>query len=100
MPRVFTSANDPLDFCADCFPKTEQSAWDEYADMGEGPDGRGNCFAYDSDHPAYDCEDYKCCKCGKQLDVEDEMHADGLGERFGPTAAQCNDILGKPGHYR
>ncbi len=34
MPRIFTSASDPIDFCSKCFP-----------------DNRGDCFGYDHIHP-------------------------------------------------
>lgn len=64
MPRIYTGANDPLDFCARHFPKTEAVARERYGE-GEGPDGRGNCFEYDAGHPSYDHDNYKCvvCKC-------------------------------------
>ena len=64
MPRIFTSSNVPLDFCVRCFP-SEKTALKRYNDFGEGPDGRGNCFDYDADHPDYDQHDYTCttCKC-------------------------------------
>lgn len=71
MPRIRTSANDPLDFCQNCFPD-EGWAIEEYGDVGNGPDDRGNCFVYDDDHPPYENEDYKCCKCGEQLTEYDE----------------------------
>jgi hypothetical protein len=71
MPRIYTSANDPLDFCQCCFPPTEQAAYNCYGDVGDGPDGRGNCFAYDAGHPAYECDEYRCCQCAKLLDEGD-----------------------------
>lgn len=67
MPRIYSSANDPLDFCKRCFPKTESAAEKKYAQDGPGPDNRGNCFTYDADHPPYECEDYRCHKCNKLL---------------------------------
>lgn len=70
MPRIYTSANDPIDFCQDCFP-SESNALDEYGDVGDGPDERGNCFGYDEDHPPYENEDYKCAECHKELTEED-----------------------------
>lgn len=70
MPRIYTSANDPLDFCLKCFPKAE-SAVNKYGDVGEGPDNRGNCFDYDADHPDYEGIDYKCYNCGKTLKEKD-----------------------------
>ena len=66
MPRIYTSANDPIDFCAHHFPG-EKAARKHFGDVGDGPDGRGNCFAYDADHPSYDYENYKCHTCRKTL---------------------------------
>jgi hypothetical protein len=71
MPRIYTSANDPMDFCLKCFPKTEAYAEELYGDLGDGPDGRGNCFAYDEEHPNYDGEGYRCTNCGKSLKLKD-----------------------------
>lgn len=73
MPRIYTSANDPLDFCRKCFPKTEDAAKEEFGDVGEGPDGRGNCFDYDAFHPDYEGLGYKCCSCRKELTEEDDF---------------------------
>jgi hypothetical protein len=73
MPRIYDSASSPLDFCKDCYP-TEEHAEREYGDVeltGEGPDGRGNCYGYDAEHPDYDYEDYTCIKCGQKLDWQD-----------------------------
>lgn len=70
MPRIYTSNNDPLDFCRDCFP-TEEEANAEYGDMGDGPDGRGNCFTYDADHPAYSDTDERCHSCRRRLTDRD-----------------------------
>ena len=65
--RIYTSANDPLDFCESCFP-SEAAAEKRFGDVGDGPDGRGNCFSYDSDHPDYDGSPmYRCHKCKKRL---------------------------------
>ncbi len=70
--RVYTSANDPLDFCAGCMPLTAEKAQEEFGNVGDGPDGRGNCFAYDAEHPSYsDDEHYVCHECGVQLTDED-----------------------------
>jgi hypothetical protein len=66
MPRIYTSDNDPLDFCQHCFPKTEDAAFEEYGNVGDGPDGRGNCFGYDAEHPDYVTEGY-CCHICKEL---------------------------------
>ncbi len=70
MPRIYTSANDPIDFCERHFP-SEEEAWEEYGDVGDGPDGRGNCFSHDSGHPTYNEYDYRCHVCGKPLTPED-----------------------------
>ena len=66
MPRIYTGSNDPIDFCARHFPKTEVQARVVYGN-GEGPDGRGNCFEYDASHPPYD-HGYRCHMCKCQLD--------------------------------
>lgn len=67
MPRVYTSTSDPIDFCYVCFP-SEKSAQAKYGNVGDGPDGRGNCFAHDSEHPPYEDDgSYNCEKCGKPL---------------------------------
>lgn len=73
MPRIYDSGNDPLDFCKICFP-TEAIAGKRYGDVGktgEGPDGRGNCFAYGAEHPDYADEGYQCRKCRQLLTAED-----------------------------
>ncbi len=69
MPRIYTSANDSLDFCVDCFPDMAE-AEEDYGDVGDGPDDRGNCFAHNAEHPAYD-DDYECEACGKTLTEAD-----------------------------
>ena len=71
MPRVYASNNDPIDFCAGCFP-TEAVAIHVFGNHGDGPDGRGNCFEYDASHPGYDGEDYKCANCNKPLTEADD----------------------------
>ncbi|ARQ95242.1 hypothetical protein [Bradyrhizobium phage BDU-MI-1] len=70
MPRIYSSCSDPIDFCKKCFPH-EDEAIDQFGDVGDGPDGRGNCFDYDSDHPPYGGEGYTCEECGKELTDED-----------------------------
>lgn len=70
MPRIYDSRSDPLDFCQDCMP-SEAQAQEEYGDLGDGPDKRGNCFGYEAEHPDYDGEDYNCTECGKRLRTED-----------------------------
>lgn len=67
MPRIYTSDNDALDFCRMCYPKTEFVAQAVFANRGDGPDGRGNCFGYDAEHPDYDGEGYHCAACGDEL---------------------------------
>jgi hypothetical protein len=64
--RIYTSDNRPLDFCLACAP-TEEDALDDFGDVGEGPDGRGNCYAYDADHPPYETGDYHCHNCEDKL---------------------------------
>lgn len=70
MPRIYTSTSDPLDFCKRCFPN-EVSAKKKYGNIGDGPDGRGNCFSHDDEHPPYEDLDYDCETCGKRLTVKD-----------------------------
>lgn len=72
MPRIYTSASDPIDFCKKCFP-TEAIAEVRYGNVGNGPDDRGNCFGYDEDHPDYAGEDYKCEQCRKRLTDRDNF---------------------------
>ena len=73
MPRIYSSCNDPIDFCKRCFP-SEAVATAQYGNValtGTGPDNRGNCFSHNSEHPPYD-GDYKCVKCRKLLNEEDD----------------------------
>ena len=72
MPRIYNSASEPVDFCKRCFPKTEEKAFAKYGNVGEGPDGRGNCFGYEDDHPSYSDTDYTCEVCGKALTDKDD----------------------------
>jgi hypothetical protein len=71
MPRICSSSSDPYDYCRSCFP-TELVARRVHGNSGAGPDGRGDCFDYDSDHPPYDGEDYTCHKCRKPLTAIDD----------------------------
>lgn len=71
MPRVYDSSNDPIDYCRRHFPKTEEKALELHNNAGDGPDGRGNCFSYESDHPPYEDCDYKCYNCGRLLTEAD-----------------------------
>jgi len=70
MPRIYTSASDPVDFHAECFP-TEGDAEEQFGNVGDGPDGRGNCFAYDAEHPDYEEMGYDCHRCGEPLTSQD-----------------------------
>lgn len=72
MPRIYSRCSDPYDYCRECFPKTEVLARKLHGHDGDGPDGRGDCFGYDEDHPPYDEADYRCHKCGKPLTGEDD----------------------------
>jgi len=70
MPRIYDSANDAHDFCARHFP-TEVVAERRFGDVGDGPDGRGNCFAYEAEHPPYEGEHYHCKTCKTLLNDSD-----------------------------
>jgi hypothetical protein len=73
MPRIYDSASNPIDHCKRCFPKESvaKKTYGDVAKTGLGPDGRGNCFDYNADHPAYEDMDYSCDKCGKALTSKD-----------------------------
>jgi hypothetical protein len=70
VPRIYDSQSNPLDFCKPCFP-SEEDAEEEYGNVGDGPDGRGNCFGYNDEHPPYEYEDYVCENCGAELKARD-----------------------------
>lgn len=70
MPRIYSSVSDPIDFCQRCFPG-EETGKRRYGDVGDGPDGRGNCFEWNADHPPYEGEEYTCEKCGRLLGEND-----------------------------
>lgn len=70
MPRIYDSTSSPHDFCLGCFP-SEVEGLDEYGDVGDGPDNRGNCYGYDAEHPSYEYEDYVCCVCRTPLIEQD-----------------------------
>ena len=73
--RIYTSESDALDFCRACFP-SEEEALEEFGNLGDGPDDRGNCFGYDEwDHPPYEETDYKCHACGDNLEEADNHWA-------------------------
>jgi hypothetical protein len=71
MPRIYSSASDPIDFCRTHFPKSETAARKRFGNVGDGPDGRGNCFSYDDEHPAYENDAYWCHTCRKLLTSND-----------------------------
>lgn len=73
MPRIYTSASDPVDFCQRCFPQSEDEAVDSFGleQCGAGPDEWGDCFGYDAEHPDYDGEDYRCHICKRSLAERD-----------------------------
>jgi hypothetical protein len=73
MPRVYDSGNDALDFCLRHFPNDEiaERRYGNVAKTGVGPDGRGNCYARDAEHPDYGGEDYRCHTCKKHLTEDD-----------------------------
>jgi hypothetical protein len=73
MPRIYTSTSDPIDFCRLHFPATEAEAERLYGNLGDGPDGRGNCFGYDDDHPDYTNEGYRCTTCKRELTEDDNF---------------------------
>jgi len=78
MPRIYTSASDPIDFCKQCFPD-EDDAIERYGNVGDGPDGRGNCFEYEAEHPPYEDHPsfddgesaYQCEECCEALTSND-----------------------------
>lgn len=72
MPRIYTSESYPVDYCRKCFPRTEATAFAIHGHDGDGPDGRGNCFAYNCEHPDYEGDIlYYCSQCGKNLGARD-----------------------------
>lgn len=68
--RVYASDNDPVDYCMACAP-SEAVAQERHGNVGDGPDGRGNCFAYEAEHPDYEGDMYKCAACRRQLNEYD-----------------------------
>jgi hypothetical protein len=86
MPRIYSSCSDPIDFCRDCFPD-EDEAERLYGleAAGEGPDGRGDCFGYDAEHPDYAGEDYHCETCRERLteaDNDADQKSSSLSRRY------------------
>jgi len=74
MPRIYNSASEPTDFCRRHMPPERRAElyFGNIRRWGEGPDGRGNCYSYDAEHPPYDGEDYRCNTCKKTLTSEDD----------------------------
>jgi hypothetical protein len=72
MPRIYTSASDPIDFCAKHMPNNVK-AYRKYGKVGDGPDNRGNCYGYEAEHPPYSDDDdmYRCEVCGCHLGDRD-----------------------------
>ena len=73
MPRIYDSASNPIDFCRKHFPG-ESAAISKYGNVaktGTGPDGRGNCFSWDDEHPDYEGENYRCHTCRALLTERD-----------------------------
>lgn len=73
MPRIYSSCNDPLDFCLRCWV-SEATAKKRYSTWGDGPDNRGNCFDYNADHPDYEGTGYTCTTCGRKLSSKDNYN--------------------------
>jgi hypothetical protein len=71
MPRIYSRASDPLDFCKPCFPDPD-SALALYGVGPDGADGRGDCYGYDEEHPPYSDTDYTCEVCGDALTDKDD----------------------------
>jgi hypothetical protein len=70
VPRIYDSQSNPLDFCKACFPSA-RDAFEQYGNVGDGPDGRGNCYGYNDEHPPYEDEDYTCENCRRLLRARD-----------------------------
>ena len=71
MSRICDSTSAPRDYCLKCLPD-EDDAFEEMGNLGDGPDGRGNCFEYEPEHPPYeDDEHYHCYKCHARLAERD-----------------------------
>ena len=59
MPRIKTSANEPLDFCSDCFPDQTEA---EVA-FGNVDVDTDNCFEHRAEHPPYEGTNTRCHYC-------------------------------------
>lgn len=74
MPRIYDSTSSPRDFCMHCFDELfpdEEAARERFGNLGDGPDDRGNCFAFDEEHPDYEGEGYTCENCRRGLSRRD-----------------------------
>jgi|TARA_Y100000389_G_scaffold181733_1_gene197672 hypothetical protein len=71
--RIISSASNCHDFCNDCAPDPI-TAEEEYGNVGDGPDDRGNCYGYDeTERPTYDDDpdhQYNCEECDIVLTEE------------------------------
>ena len=72
MPRIYASNSDPHDYCLRCYPDEGSVTWHRLQNMGDGPDGRGDCFDADSDHPSYREDEYRCFACNRKLTSKDD----------------------------
>lgn len=68
--RIYTSTDEALDYCNEC-GITEDEAIEQWGNIGDGSNGRGNCFEYDGTHPDYDDCEYYCQCCGERLTSKD-----------------------------
>jgi hypothetical protein len=76
--RIQDSESGQVDLCRSCIP-TEAEARKKYGQGPDGPDGRGNCYEYDTENPWFfdglnDLGDewmaddgYDCAECGVRL---------------------------------
>ena len=64
--RIYTTSSSPLDYCRLCAPADTPGTKLAHTD-GPGPDGRGDCYGYDAEHPDYDGEFYRCHQCRRPL---------------------------------
>lgn len=69
--RVSASNADRFDFCR-IHRISEATAVKRYGNVGDGPDGRGNCFDYDEEHPDYETGGIVCAVCGRELTDADQ----------------------------
>lgn len=72
--RIYTSTDHIIDLCRRCAAGLDDAkAFARWGHDGDGPDDRGNCFAFDVEHPDYtDAEmGYTCDTCGRALTHRD-----------------------------